>query len=195
MTATAAPDWFVAALDALRAGDVDGFMAMYGEEAIQELPFAPEGGLRRLEGSCRFAGPRDRGRALGLTVVSRSRVMCQTYCLKRGVEVSGHGTLSLTDDHETVRASRDELPSFEAFRPSSYRLLEHGVLGSAARAMQVQRNQVLSHRRGRCRRDVIPGRPERETAPTAPQHARCVDHGSAVATVQPRQSDRAAARS
>ncbi|XBS68771.1 nuclear transport factor 2 family protein [Acerihabitans sp. KWT182] len=44
------PLWFASAIDALRAGDTDGYMKMYAPDAVHEFPFAPEGGVRRLEG-------------------------------------------------------------------------------------------------------------------------------------------------
>jgi hypothetical protein len=50
MTAIPAPGWFTAALESLRAGDVDGYMQMYDDDAVHEFPFAPEGRLERLEG-------------------------------------------------------------------------------------------------------------------------------------------------
>jgi uncharacterized protein len=50
MTAIAAPEWFTRALESLRAGDVDGFIAMYDDDAVHEFPFAAEGRPERLEG-------------------------------------------------------------------------------------------------------------------------------------------------
>lgn len=44
------PDWLQRAFDALRAGDIDGWMAIYAADAVHEFPFAPEGGVRHLEG-------------------------------------------------------------------------------------------------------------------------------------------------
>jgi len=44
------PAWFQSALEALRAGDTDGWIEIYAADAVHEFPFAPEGGLRRLEG-------------------------------------------------------------------------------------------------------------------------------------------------
>ncbi len=55
MTAIAAPEWFTTALESLRAGDVDGFMQMYDDDAVHEFPFAPEGRLERLEGKTAIA--------------------------------------------------------------------------------------------------------------------------------------------
>jgi ketosteroid isomerase-like protein len=55
MTTTAIPDWFAAALDALRAGDVEGWMKMYTDDAVHEFPFAPEGRPARLEGKSAIA--------------------------------------------------------------------------------------------------------------------------------------------
>jgi ketosteroid isomerase-like protein len=55
MTTTALPGWFTAALDALRAGDVDGLMRMYEDDAVHEFPFAPEGAPRRLTGKSAIA--------------------------------------------------------------------------------------------------------------------------------------------
>jgi hypothetical protein len=43
MTTSAAPEWFTATLEALRAGDVDGFVQMYDDDAVHEFPFTPEG--------------------------------------------------------------------------------------------------------------------------------------------------------
>jgi ketosteroid isomerase-like protein len=50
MTTIASPEWFTAALESLRAGDVDGFVRMYDDDAVHEFPFAPEGRPARLEG-------------------------------------------------------------------------------------------------------------------------------------------------
>lgn len=47
MTTSAAPEWFTATLEALRAGDVDGFVQMYDDDAVHEFPFAPEGRPQR----------------------------------------------------------------------------------------------------------------------------------------------------
>ena len=44
------PDWLAAAIDAWRADDLDGWMALYAPGAVHEFPFAPEGAPRRLEG-------------------------------------------------------------------------------------------------------------------------------------------------
>lgn len=44
------PAWLESAFDALRAGDIDGWMAIYAPDAVHEFPFAPEGGIRRLVG-------------------------------------------------------------------------------------------------------------------------------------------------
>jgi len=44
------PAWFQSALEALRAGDTDSWIAIYADDAVHEFPFAPEGGLSRLEG-------------------------------------------------------------------------------------------------------------------------------------------------
>ncbi len=44
------PIWFANAIEALQAGDVDGWMAMYSQDAVHEFPFAPEGAPHRLEG-------------------------------------------------------------------------------------------------------------------------------------------------
>jgi ketosteroid isomerase-like protein len=50
MTNTPLPEWLTHALASLRAGDVDGFLRMYQDDAVHELPFAPEGRPSRLEG-------------------------------------------------------------------------------------------------------------------------------------------------
>jgi ketosteroid isomerase-like protein len=44
------PAWLADALDSLAAGDIDGFMRIYAPDAVHEFPWAPEGGVRRLEG-------------------------------------------------------------------------------------------------------------------------------------------------
>jgi hypothetical protein len=50
MTTCAAPAWFTAALESLRAGDIGAYLEMYDDDAVHEFPFAPEGRPRRLEG-------------------------------------------------------------------------------------------------------------------------------------------------
>ncbi len=44
------PLWFSRAIDALKAGDVDGWVQIYAPDAVHEFPFAPPGAPRRLEG-------------------------------------------------------------------------------------------------------------------------------------------------
>lgn len=44
------PAWFAHAIEALQAGDIDGWMKIYTPDAIHEFPFAPTGAVRRLEG-------------------------------------------------------------------------------------------------------------------------------------------------
>ena len=44
------PAWLARAVEALQAGDADGWMAMYAPDAVHEFPFAPEGAPRRLDG-------------------------------------------------------------------------------------------------------------------------------------------------
>ena len=44
------PAWFENAIQALRAGDVDGWMTIYAADAVHEFPFAPEGRVKKLEG-------------------------------------------------------------------------------------------------------------------------------------------------
>jgi hypothetical protein len=44
------PAWFVRAIEALQAGDADGWAQIYAPDAVHEFPFAPEGGVRRLVG-------------------------------------------------------------------------------------------------------------------------------------------------
>jgi ketosteroid isomerase-like protein len=44
------PGWFARAIEALRVGDVDGYLDIYAPDAVHEFPFAPEGAVRRLEG-------------------------------------------------------------------------------------------------------------------------------------------------
>ncbi len=55
MTTIAPPEWFARALESLRAGDVDGFVRMYEDDAVHEFPFAPEGRPERLEGRSAIA--------------------------------------------------------------------------------------------------------------------------------------------
>ena len=51
MSATSSlPGWFARAVEALQAGDADGWMSMYDDDAVHEFPFAPAGAVRRLEG-------------------------------------------------------------------------------------------------------------------------------------------------
>ena len=42
--------WFARAIEALQAGNIDGWMEIYAPDAVHEFPFAPEGAPRRLEG-------------------------------------------------------------------------------------------------------------------------------------------------
>ena len=44
------PAWFTRAIEALKAGDIDGWMEIYAPDAVHEFPFAPEGAVRQLEG-------------------------------------------------------------------------------------------------------------------------------------------------
>lgn len=44
------PTWLADALNALVAGDVDGWLSMFAPDAVHEFPFAPEGRVHRLEG-------------------------------------------------------------------------------------------------------------------------------------------------
>ncbi len=44
------PPWFARAIEALQAGNIDGWMEIYSPDAVHEFPFAPEGAPRRLEG-------------------------------------------------------------------------------------------------------------------------------------------------
>jgi ketosteroid isomerase-like protein len=44
------PEWFARAIEALQAGDTDGYMEIYAPDAVHEFPFAPEGAIRRLAG-------------------------------------------------------------------------------------------------------------------------------------------------
>src|SRR5580700_9254970 len=55
MTTIAPPEWFTRALESLRAGDIDGFVQMYDDDAVHEFPFAPEGRPERLEGKSAIA--------------------------------------------------------------------------------------------------------------------------------------------
>jgi uncharacterized protein len=44
------PGWFARAIEALQAGDVNGYLEIYAPDAVHEFPFAPEGAVRCLEG-------------------------------------------------------------------------------------------------------------------------------------------------
>ncbi|WP_322014890.1 nuclear transport factor 2 family protein [Paraburkholderia sp. J12] len=44
------PDWFAQALQALQAGNTDGYMAIYAADAVHEFPFAPDGAVPLLVG-------------------------------------------------------------------------------------------------------------------------------------------------
>jgi len=44
------PTWLEQAFAALRAGDVQGWMAIYALDAVHEFPFAPEGAPQELVG-------------------------------------------------------------------------------------------------------------------------------------------------
>ena len=44
------PSWLATAIHALQAGNVDGWMEMYEQDAIHEFPFASEGAPRELRG-------------------------------------------------------------------------------------------------------------------------------------------------
>jgi uncharacterized protein len=44
------PQWFARAVEALGAGDVEGWMEIYAPDAVHEFPFAPEGAISRLPG-------------------------------------------------------------------------------------------------------------------------------------------------
>jgi ketosteroid isomerase-like protein len=51
MTPTSSlPAWLARGVEALGAGDVDGWMQIYAPDAIHEFPFAPPGAVRILEG-------------------------------------------------------------------------------------------------------------------------------------------------
>ena len=49
------PDWFATALEGLRTGDVDRFIAIYGENAVHEIPGAQPPRPARLEGRATIA--------------------------------------------------------------------------------------------------------------------------------------------
>lgn len=49
------PDWLAAAVAALQRGDVAGWMELYAADAVHEFPFAPAGGVDRLEGRAAIA--------------------------------------------------------------------------------------------------------------------------------------------
>lgn len=44
------PDWLEPAFEALRQGNVSQFVELYAPDGVHEFPFAPDAGVRRLEG-------------------------------------------------------------------------------------------------------------------------------------------------
>lgn len=44
------PTWFERAIEALQAGDIDGYSTIYAPDAVHEFPFAAEGEVRQLVG-------------------------------------------------------------------------------------------------------------------------------------------------
>jgi len=51
MTSTSIlPIWYATALEALKAGDVAGWMSIYAPDAIHEFPWVPQGRVARLDG-------------------------------------------------------------------------------------------------------------------------------------------------
>ncbi|WP_020124406.1 nuclear transport factor 2 family protein [Streptomyces canus] len=55
MSTTPIPDWFTKALEALRCGDSAGFLSMYADDAIHEVPLAPAGRPPELVGRAAIA--------------------------------------------------------------------------------------------------------------------------------------------
>lgn len=55
MSTPPAPEWFAAALEALRRGDTAAFVAMYEDDAVHEMPLAPPGRPRELVGKAAIA--------------------------------------------------------------------------------------------------------------------------------------------
>jgi uncharacterized protein len=49
------PDWLATGLAALRAGDVDRWLALYADDAVHEFPFADAGRPSKLEGKAAIA--------------------------------------------------------------------------------------------------------------------------------------------
>lgn len=47
---TTLPAWFMRAIEALQAGDINGWMEIYTQDAVHEFPFAPPETIQRLEG-------------------------------------------------------------------------------------------------------------------------------------------------
>lgn len=52
---TDVPDWLATAIEAWVEGDLDGWMAIYAEDAVHEFPFAPPGAPRGVEGQAAIA--------------------------------------------------------------------------------------------------------------------------------------------
>ena len=52
---TTLPPVIRAAIDALQAGDTDGWMEIYMTDAVHEFPFAPKDSVQRLEGRDKIA--------------------------------------------------------------------------------------------------------------------------------------------
>ncbi|MDH6522635.1 ketosteroid isomerase-like protein [Streptomyces sp. SAI-135] len=55
MSPTPVPDWFTAALDALRRADTAAFVEMYADDATHEIVLAPEGRPSELVGKAAIA--------------------------------------------------------------------------------------------------------------------------------------------
>ncbi|GGJ61934.1 nuclear transport factor 2 family protein [Streptomyces brasiliensis] len=55
MSPTPVPDWFAAALDALRRADTTAFVEMYADDAIHEVVLAPQGRPSELVGKTAIA--------------------------------------------------------------------------------------------------------------------------------------------
>ncbi|MGO8993774.1 MAG: nuclear transport factor 2 family protein [Polyangiaceae bacterium] len=110
MTTIAPPEWFTTALEALREGDVDGFVRMYDDDAIHEFPFAPEGRPERLEGKAAIADYMKNLPAL-VQLDSFDGVRVREAGDELIVEANGHGRRKMWDEQMRLQDPQYEAAS------------------------------------------------------------------------------------
>ena len=110
MTTIAPPEWFTTALEALREGDVNGFVRMYDDDAIHEFPFAPEGRPERLEGKAAIADYMKNLPAL-VQLDSFDGVRVREAGDELIVEANGHGRRKMWDEQMRLQDPQYEAAS------------------------------------------------------------------------------------